>query len=74
MVGISIIVSIDTIKKSLKWEDVIIALTILFSIFIMIVILLKMVQSVIEPFINSNKNRVNTLKCILNDINLKEYV
>ncbi|MBU3103930.1 hypothetical protein [Clostridium gasigenes] len=74
MVGIGIIVSIDTIKKSLKWEDVTMGLTVLFSIFIMIVILLKMVQSVIEPFINSNKNRVNTLKCILNDINLKEYV
>lgn len=73
-ITISTLLGIDTFKNSLTWQDVIIGIVSIVTTIIMIIILLKIIQSIIEPFINSNKNRVNTLKTILNDIYLNYYI
>ncbi|MBU5317838.1 hypothetical protein KQI30_16435 [Clostridium bornimense] len=68
------ILGIDTIKKSFRWQEVVSGVILLLTVLGMIILLSYIIQSVINPFINSNKNRIIKLMTIINDIYINEYL
>ncbi|MBU3106970.1 hypothetical protein [Clostridium gasigenes] len=76
--GVGYILKLDNLTKTISLEDIIIGITMIIIIIIIIlgfsIGVLCAIQSVVDPFLNSYKNRVNKLKQILTDINLRYYV
>ncbi|MGL4874951.1 MAG: hypothetical protein ACRC30_09920 [Clostridium sp.] len=68
------ILGVEQIKKSITWQGIVVAVMIVFSIIVMIMIALSFLDSVLEPFKNSDKNRIETLNNVLKDIYLLEYM
>ena len=74
MIGVSIAIATDSGTNNLSVGEIISLVINILIIFCMIIMLLNSIQIVVEPFVNSNKNRINFLKSILNDIYMKEYL
>ncbi|MGL5479111.1 MAG: hypothetical protein ACRDCB_08760 [Clostridium sp.] len=72
--GIGYAMKSDSSKGNISWQTVAFGIISVVSIFIMCVGVLYSIQQVLDPIMNSYKNRINNLKQILIDINLKFYV
>lgn len=72
--GGGFLVKSDTVMKSVSWNMVTIGVVSAILILAMIAGVLYAIQQVIDPMINSYRNRINRLKQVLTDIYLKYYV